>query len=128
MSRARGALLALVLLPLMVPAQARAEELQSSPKLHFAVPHSFTREVARERVMQLLEYWKGRFGTRHSWDGDRVTVAGKVMGIDFQATLEVGDQQVGADATDPGYFLRGSANDYIRKKLRKYLHPRYEES
>jgi hypothetical protein len=91
------------------------------------VPHPFSRADARVRIEQLLAYWTSRFGIRNHWDGDRVQVSGRVMGVNFEAELAIEEHSVDGKATDPGFFLRGAATNYINRSLRKYLHPRYEE-
>ena len=54
-------------------------------------------------------------------------VAGRVMGIEINATLVVSDERIGGDADDPGLLVRGFARSYITKKLQKYMHPQYAE-
>ncbi len=91
------------------------------------VNHKFSTSEAHVRVQQLLDYWKKRFGVTQTWSGERVWVSGSIVGVDFHAVMEVTDQQVQCESTDPGGMWRGFAQDYVAKKLRKYLHPRYEE-
>ncbi|MHB8877632.1 MAG: polyhydroxyalkanoic acid system family protein [Myxococcaceae bacterium] len=113
------------------PPPAASEEvpdLGPGARLKFLVAHHFARADAKTRVRQLLEYWSTRFGVKHRWVGDQVQIAGRVFGVEFRARLEVGDTAVGGEATDPGMFLRSSADDYVKKKLRKYLSPTYEET
>jgi hypothetical protein len=96
--------------------------------LRFEVSHPFTRQDARTRMQLMLDYWAERFGVKSRWEGDSAFVAGRVMGVPFHARLRLGDGMVDGQASDPGFFLRGAAYDYVSKKLRKYLHPRFEES
>lgn len=96
-------------------------------KLHFAIGHHLKQEDAVTRMAQLLDYWGSRFGVRNEWSGNRAFIEGQIMGIDFRARLDVGDRTVGGEFNDPGVLLRGSAEDYIRKKVQKYLHPQYRE-
>ena len=110
------------------PAKPLDSKLGGGPLLHFEVTHPFSRTDARTRVQQLLEYWKGRFGVQNSWAGDHAFVSGRVMGIDFRARIDVNERAVDADTSDPGALLRGSARDYIGRKLKKYLSPTYQES
>lgn len=97
------------------------------PTMTLLVGHHFSKTDAHARLQQLLDYWTHRFNLTQTWVGDRVFVAGKVMSIDFRAFLEVTDTAVSCESSDPGGFLRNPARDYVRGKLRKYLHPRYEE-
>jgi hypothetical protein len=43
------------------------------------------------------------------------------------ALLEVTDSCVQAQATDPGLVWRGTGVSYVERKLKKYLHPTYDE-
>ena len=58
----------------------------------------------------------------------RVELSGSVMGIDFTGWLVVGDQAVSGETNDPGFLMRRAARTYIANKLRKYLHPTYQEA
>jgi hypothetical protein len=102
-------------------------ELEPSSSLRMTVTHLFTRALARERVLYLLEYWAKRFGIKHTWRGDQVFLTGKVWGVDVKAVFDVQDHQVLAQAHDPGSMLTSAATRYVNSKLRKYLHPQYEE-
>lgn len=95
--------------------------------LRILVEHGLGRDHARERVQQLLEYWRTRFHVHSRWSQDQVKVRGVVMGVPVDATLTVTDTSVDGQANDPGFFLRGLADSYIRGKLKKYLHPLYLE-
>ncbi|HZA13852.1 MAG TPA: polyhydroxyalkanoic acid system family protein [Myxococcaceae bacterium] len=109
---------------------AQAEESQSPAVSHsmmFEQPHPFSRAEARERIQQLLDYWSSRWGIRRDWHGDSVSVQGWVMGVFIDAELVVEDHWVSASASDPGLFLRNAAFGYVSGKLRKYLHPSYQE-
>lgn len=96
-------------------------------RLKFKVPHGHSREEARARTQYLFDYWKKRFGVVSRWDGDHAVASGNIMGISFTAWVEVTDSTVGGESTDPGFFTRGIAYAYIEKKLKKYMHPRYDE-
>jgi hypothetical protein len=125
--RARFALL--VVIGCLSNGTARADEPAAPPDGAVAIEfhHSFSRAEARVRIQQLLDYWYQRWGVHRDWDGDTVHVHGMVMGIPFDARLVVKDHQVFAIASDPGLFLRQMALDYVSRKLRKYLHPSYQE-
>lgn len=101
--------------------------LHGDNRVTLKVEHHFTRADARERVSQLLNYWARRFGVKSEWRGYRVFLSGRVLGIDIQALFDVTDHDVLAHASDPGTVLRGSAEAYVEKKLRKYLSPTYDE-
>lgn len=116
------ALIALAFLARSAPASA------SQRKLEFRVPHQFSLSDARNRVQLLLDYWHHRFGVQSHWEGNRAQVSGELFGVPFQATVVLHRDRVEAEATDPGALLRGSARDYVWRKLKKYLHPKYLES
>ena len=108
-------------------ARADCPDPPSSYALVFEQPHSFSRAEARERIQQLLDYWSVRWGIRRDWHGDSVSIQGTVMGVPINAELVVRDHLVSASASDPGVFLRNAATGYVSGKLRKYLHPSYQE-
>ncbi len=95
--------------------------------LSLKVDHVFSKDLARERVSQLLAYWDARFGLKSEWHGFRVFLTGKVLGIAVRALFEIEDADVVARAEDPGTLFSGAARRYVDSKLRKYLHPTYEE-
>ena len=113
------------------PAAASQEEIpdiEQGAHLKFLVGHHFARADAKVRIQQLLEYWTSSFGVKYRWDGDQVRLRGHVFGVDFRARLDITDTAVGGEATDPGTLFRTAASDYVKRKLRKYLSPQYQES
>ena len=108
-------------------ARADSPDVPGDYAIVFEQPHSFSRAEARERIQQLLDYWSARWGIRRDWHGDSVFIQGTVMGVLINAELVVGDHLVSASASDPGILLRGAAAGYVSGKLRKYLHPAYQE-
>ncbi len=93
----------------------------------FLVPHHFARAAARERIRQLLAYWHARFGITSQWNGDRVFMSGSIFGVDIRALLDVSDSCVRGTAADPGWLWRSPGTSYVEPKLKKYLHPTYDE-
>jgi len=91
------------------------------------MPHGLGRDEARVRVTQMLAYWTRRFGVKSEWRDFRVYLTGSVWGVDFKAVFEVREADVSGSATDPGLLLRGPARSYASRKLKKYLHPTYQE-
>ncbi|MGA9522450.1 MAG: polyhydroxyalkanoic acid system family protein [Myxococcaceae bacterium] len=124
------ALLPLIALAIASPVPAFAgegDEVSSTSKISFLRRHSFSREEARVRLQQLFDYWSQAYGVQRRWYGDTARVTGRIMGIYFDARVTVKDGAVEAVASDPGFLFRGAAADYINSKLRKYMHPTYEE-
>ena len=122
----------LPLIALMVASPApvwagEGEQLPDTPSISFLRRHTFSRDEARIRLQQLLDYWSEAYGVQRRWYGDTARVTGRIMGIKFDARVTVLDHAVQAEASDPGLFFRAVAVDYINAKLRKYLHPNYEE-
>lgn len=91
------------------------------------VPHGFSQAEAQVRVSQLLAYWGERFGVTSVWRGDRVCLSGSILGKDIEAIFLVTGRGVRATAKDPGWPWRGRIRSYVDGKLKKYLHPTYEE-
>ncbi len=91
--------------------------------LKFEVGHSLSKDEARSRVAQLLEYWSAKYGVKATWTGDKAHASGKVMGLSFHADLEVTGDKVGGEATDPGFLLRDKARKYLTEKFASYLAP-----
>jgi len=104
--------------------------LAETERLHaiaLEVPHHFERRAARERVTQLLQFWREAYGVVSEWRGDRVLMHGSVRGVAIDALFDVADGSVLAVARDPGWFWRARAHAYVEWMLRKYLHPTYQE-
>jgi hypothetical protein len=122
------AMLTAVLVSLCLSGSPKVDQAKLGPEtITLRIGHKFTTAEAHMRVQQLLDYWKARFGVTQTWSGERVAVSGSIVGVDFHAILEVSDGQVQCESTDPGGMWRGFARDYVAKKLRKYLHPKYQE-
>jgi len=115
--------------PLPPPAQLAPSpaEVGGEDPIELNVPHAFERATARERVSQLLRFWREAYGVRSSWQGDRVRMQGSVLGIDVQGQLLVTDAAVVGLARNPGWLWREKAQSYVDWMLRKYLHPTYAE-
>jgi len=101
--------------------------LDPSSALKLTVGHVFDRGVARERIGYLLEYWSKRFGVQAQWQGDKVYLTGSVWGVEIKAVFTVQERAVFAIAHDPGTVFASAAQGYVAKKLRKYLHPTYDD-
>lgn len=101
--------------------------IPSAGRMQLAVMHSWPVTEARERIGYLLAYWKQRFDINAEWRGDTAYLTGRVFGVKVRATFELSADQVVARAEDPGAFWRGRISDYVRGKLKKYLHPTYDE-
>ncbi len=91
--------------------------------MKFEVPHTLSKDEARKRVEQLLQYWMDKYGVKANWAGDGAKVLGKVMGISLDASFTITDGAIQAEGTDPGMLLRGQAKSYLQKKFTSVLDP-----
>jgi Putative polyhydroxyalkanoic acid system protein (PHA_gran_rgn) len=91
------------------------------------VPHTFERAAARERITQLLQFWREAYGVVSEWQGDRVRMEGAVLGIGVHGLFQITDRSVVGLARNPGWMWRDRAQSYVEWMLRKYLHPTYAE-
>ncbi len=89
--------------------------------MKFDVPHTLSAEDAKKRVEALLAYWKSKYGVNSTWNGDKATMNGKVMGITIEATMHVGAGKIAGEGKDPGMLFRGQATKYITHKFGQYL-------
>ncbi|MFZ5444689.1 MAG: hypothetical protein ACOZQL_32140 [Myxococcota bacterium] len=96
-------------------------------RLTLTIPHSYTSAVAIERLGYLFAYWKKRFNIASEWHGNRVFLTGSLYGIKIQALFAVTDSGVQGFARDPGWPWRHQVMKYVDRKVRKYLHPNYDE-
>lgn len=92
----------------------------------FEVSHTLSKDEARRRVAQLVEYWASKYGVKVDWAGDAAKMVGKVMGMSLNANLEVHANKVSGEATDPGFLLRDKAKKYLQEKFASYLDPTWD--
>jgi hypothetical protein len=92
--------------------------------MKFDIPHSLPKEEVRKRVEQLLQYWSTKYGVKSDWQGDGAKIAGKVMGIQMDASFTITDSLVQGEGTDPGMLLRSKAKSYLQDKFASVLDPK----
>lgn len=109
------------------PAQPDPFEIEESGRLTIAVKHQYAFTEVMARLGYLLSYWKQRFDISSEWRGNRVFLTGKVYGIKVQAMFEVSATAVSGFAKDPGWPWRGQVSTYVDRKLKKYLHPTFDD-
>ena len=88
--------------------------------------------LAGERLMRYPHEYPDRFvwldmWIVSEWRGDRVFLSGSVYGIKIEALFAIDGAHVTAFATDPGWPWRGQVTNYVDRKLKKYMHPTYDE-
>ena len=91
--------------------------------LPLEIPHKLSVDEAKKRVEALLAYWSRKYGVTATWAGDKVSFAGKAMGISIDGSLSVLASKIDGQATDPGMLLRGQAKKYLTRKFEDYLDP-----
>lgn len=112
---------------LAVPAEGDPFSIAEPGRLSIAVKHAYVRTEAATRLSYLLAYWKKRFNIVSEWRGDRVFLSGSVYGIKIQALFTINDSSVVGFAHDPGWPWRGQVQDYVDRKLKKYLNQNYDD-
>lgn len=112
---------------LAVPVEGDPFSIAEQGRLNVAVNHAFARSEAATRLGYLLAYWKKRFNIASEWRGDRVFLTGSVYGIKIQAMFAINDSSVVGFAHDPGWPWRGQVQNYVDRKLKKYLNVNYDD-
>ncbi|MBU8894482.1 hypothetical protein DRW03_08165 [Corallococcus sp. H22C18031201] len=92
--------------------------------MKFEVPHTLPKDEVRKRVEQLLQYWGNKYGVKADWQGEGAKLAGKVMGIQLDASFVITDNAVQGEGTDPGMLLRSKAKSYLQEKFASVLDPK----
>lgn len=113
--------------PVTHPEEGDPFEIAGERRLTLSVAHTFAKNEVVERIGYLLAYWKKRFNISSLWRGNRVFLSGSVYGVQVEALFEIDEHGVNAFAKDPGWPWRGQIVSYVDHKLRKYLHPTYDE-
>jgi putative polyhydroxyalkanoic acid system protein len=93
-------------------------------KIRLDIPHSLSKDQAKQRMEKLLTYWATKYGVATSWSGDAAKLSGTVLGLSLAADLKVHDKKVDGEATDPGFLFRERAKKYLLEKFAHYLNPR----
>jgi hypothetical protein len=112
---------------LAIPAEGDPFVIDVAGRLSIAVSHAFARPEAAARLSYLLAYWKKRFNVEAEWHGDRVFLTGSVYGIKIQAMFAINESSVVGFAHDPGWPWRGQVQNYVDRKLKKYLNVNYDD-
>jgi hypothetical protein len=85
------------------------------------VSHTLSIDEAKSRMQGLFDFWVKKYGVKATWQADKASFAGKMMGVTFEGYMLVSATRVGGEATDPGFLLRGKTTDYLQRKLAMYL-------
>ncbi len=109
------------------PAPAQPFEVTDDRRISVSVAYHFAKAEALERLGYLLDYWKRAFDIRHEWHGNDVFISGSIFGLKVKARFSVVEGEIVAVAADPGWPWRGRAEGYVTGKLKKYMHPTYDD-
>ncbi len=112
---------------LAIPADGDPFSISPKGRLAVVAKHTFVRTEAVTRLGYLLSYWKKRFNIESEWHGDRVFLSGSVYGIKIQAMFAINETAIVGFAHDPGWPWRGQVQNYVDRKLKKYLNVNYDE-
>lgn len=93
-------------------------------KMSLEIPHSLSKDEAKSRLQVLTDRWASKHGVASTWNGDSVTLNGKVMGIALEGVMHVLEGKISGEATDPGMLLRSQAKKYVERKFAEYLDPK----
>jgi len=85
--------------------------------------YSFPEEEAIARLTALTDYWHAKHGLEVRWQGDRVTLRGKVMGVKFDGDVRVGGGAVRAEVEAGFLAEKLGGRKYVEGKLDDYLDP-----
>ncbi len=124
---ARGAELVPADVMLASPHDGDPFTIAESGRLSITVGHAFSQAEVIQRISYLLAYWKKRFNIASEWRGNRVFLSGAIYGIKIEALFAVSESSVTGFARDPGWPWRGQVMGYVDRKLKKYLHPTYDD-
>lgn len=85
--------------------------------------YAFDDEEALARLRALSDYWSAKHGVSTSWDGAVGRLAGKKMGVKYDATVKVGGGRVEIEV-DAGWLAdKLGAPAYVERKVDDYLDP-----
>jgi hypothetical protein len=86
--------------------------------------HGFPVPEAQERLKLLVENWQRKYGVTATWDGPKVKVLGKAMGVEINALVSIEPNRIVAEGKDPGLLFRSAATGYLKKKFAEYFNPK----
>lgn len=91
--------------------------------MKFEANHALSKDEAKKRITQLIDYWGTKYGVTTTWSGDTAKFAGKVMGVSIDGKLDVTETKVAGEGADPGILFRSKAKSYLQQKLTEALDP-----
>lgn len=91
--------------------------------MQVTVPHSLSREEARNRLQDFANRMRSRYpeasGLQENWNGDQGTLSGKIRGFDINAAIAVDDTAVSVrgDLPFPASLFESSIESAVRNGL-----------
>lgn len=86
-------------------------------------PYALADDEALERAHALTDYWSKKHGVKVEWRDREVRLYGRVLGVKFDGTVQVGGGVIRA-AMDAGFLAEKlGARQYVERKLDDYLDP-----
>ena len=86
-------------------------------------PYACDEDEALSRMRALADYWWAKYQVKSEWDGGKVRLVGKKLGVKYDATVTIGDGKVVAEV-DAGFLAEKlGARRYVEGKVGDYLDP-----
>jgi len=89
--------------------------------MHFERTYDLDEEEALARLHALTDYWSRRHGINASWNGNEVSLSGKVKGVKFDGQVRVGGGRIAAEVHAGFLAEKLGGRQYIERKLADYL-------
>ena len=98
------------------------------PKMNFDVPHSLTKEEAKDRLQRFAESLQEKFkdqvkNLEQSWKGDALTFSFRTFGINVAGSITVHDDRLAVDGDLPfsAMMFKGKIETEIRQQLERLV-------
>lgn len=85
--------------------------------------YEFSDEEVLARLHALTDYWAKKHGVLTTWEGTRASLKGKVLGVRFDGTVDVGSGKITANVSAGLLAERLGGTRYVESKLDDYLDP-----
>ena len=85
--------------------------------------YEFTDAEVLARLRALTDYWEKKHGVVSTWAGNRASLKGKVLGVRFEGTVDIGGGAIVADVQTGLLAERLGGKRYVESKLDDYLSP-----
>ncbi len=89
------------------------------------IPYACGDDDALARLQALSDYWSAKHGVETRWEGPRGRLAGKKMGVSYDARVVVADGEVSIEVEAGWLADKLGAPAYVERKVRDYLDPQH---